>query len=205
MLTVNIKKTLAHFTLQVRFEVKSDEIVVLNGPSGAGKTSILNGIAGIVSFDEGEIKLNERVFFQRGKQLISIQDRDIGYVFQDGALFPHKTVWENIIYSMKNETLATSLLKELKMEHLQTKYPHEISGGEKQRVAFIRAMVTEPKLLLLDEPFSALDESMKEIAIKLLQRLQKKWKIPVIYVTHHANDLTSLSARKINIDKGKII
>src|SRR5690625_3385978 len=113
MLFVDIKKQLSHFMLQVKFSVKNDEIVVLHGPSGSGKTTILNGIAGIISLDEGEIRLDSQVFFQDGKQLVPIQQRNIGYVFQEGALFPHKTVWENIVYGMRNEIYTKSLLEEL--------------------------------------------------------------------------------------------
>src|SRR5690625_3323604 len=162
MLTVHIKKQLSHFTLNVQFTVK-EEIAVLFGPSGSGKTTILNCIAGLTKMNDGCIKLYDRLLNQNGKILIPVQERKIGYLFQDYALFPHKTVWENIAYGMKRETFTRSLMSQLKISHLAHKYPHEISGGEKQRVAFIRAMATEPELLLLDEPFSALDEQSKRL------------------------------------------
>src|SRR5690625_3413795 len=203
MLFVDIKKQLSHFKLQVNFSVKNDEIVVLHGPSGSGKTTILNGIAGIISLDEGEIRLAGEALYRQGKQLVPIQQRNIGYVFQEGALFPHKTVWENIVYGMRNKTFAHSLIEELAISHLKDKFPKEISGGEKQRVAFVRALVTEPKLLLLDEPFSALDDEMRKIALHILYRVQSQSQIPVVFITHQVDEHHIIPTRRIHIQKGK--
>src|SRR5699024_2977242 len=160
MLAVHIQKELSHFTLQVEFEV-AREIVALFGPSGAGKTTILHTIAGLSKLDKGNISLNNRILVKNGKSMVPVQKREIGYVFQDYALFQHRTVWENITYGMKSEAFAETLRNDLHITHLKQQYPHEISGGEKQRTAIIRALATEPELLLLDEPFSALDEKTK--------------------------------------------
>src|SRR5690625_3888477 len=145
MLTIQLEKQLAHFNLKVAFTVKN-EIVVLFGPSGSGKTTILHCIAGLAKADKGKIILGERVLFENGKVHIPAQQRNIGYIFQDYALFPHMTVWKNIAYAMKSERFARRLMMDLHIDHLKHHFPHEISGGEKQRVAIARALVTEPAL-----------------------------------------------------------
>src|SRR5690625_3496793 len=204
MLYVNVAKRLYHFTLQVQFEVDS-EITVLFGPSGSGKTTILNGIAGLVKVDYGEIRLNNRFLVQEGKSIVPVQKRNIGYVFQDYALFPHKTVWENISYGMRRENFTRKLIDELNISHITQQYPHEISGGEKQRVALIRAIATEPELLLLDEPFSALDEQSKQLGYEQLRYIHQLWDIPIILVSHQINEITKLSSKIIYIENGKVI
>lgn len=204
MLTVDIKKRLAHFKLAVEFTVAKDEIIVLFGPSGSGKTTILNCIAGLAKADEGLIQLNDWLLFEETKVNISIQQRNIGYLFQDYALFPHLTVWKNIAYGMKSETFAVELMKELRIDHLKVQYPHEISGGEKQRVAIARALATEPALLLLDEPFSALDDVTRDKSHEELLRLQQLWKIPIILVTHNHAEAKKLGNRILYLADGKL-
>lgn len=203
MLHVNIEKELSHFILDVEFTVQQ-EIVVLFGASGSGKTTILDSIAGLQKPSHGLIKLHDRVLFD-GKNNISvpIQHRKIGYVFQDYALFPHLTVWENIAYGMKNKTFAIQLLNELQIDHLKQQYPNEISGGEKQRVALARALATEPQLLLLDEPFSALDDATRQTSHHQLLRLHDLWKIPIIVVTHNHIEAEKLSNRILYLEHGK--
>lgn len=201
MLTVHIKKQLSHFTLNVQFNVK-EEIAVLFGPSGSGKTTILNCIAGLTKMNDGCIKLNDRLLNQNGKILIPVQERKIGYLFQDYALFPHKTVWENIAYGMKQEKFTRKLVDELQITHLLDQYPHEISGGEKQRTALIRALATEPEILLLDEPFSALDEKTKQTSYKQLLRIQKQWNIPIILVTHNSDEVKMLANKIFYLQNG---
>lgn len=203
MLHVKLKKQLPHFTLDVAFEVKN-EIVVLSGPSGAGKSTILHNISGLAHPDEGEIALNDAQFFKDKRSLMPIQKRQIGYVFQDYALFPHMTVWNNVAYAMKNEDFSKQLLQELGIIHLINKYPHEISGGEKQRVALARALATEPKLLLLDEPFSALDDDTRARSHEELLRVHELWKIPVILVTHSKEEARKLADRVLHMTEGTI-
>src|SRR5690625_1715825 len=204
MLIVQIKKQLSHYMLDVRFNV-GNEIAVLFGPSGSGKTTILNSIAGLSKINDGQIILNGKKLNENGKSLIPIQKRRIGYLFQDYALFPHKTVWENIAYGMKGEEFTRSLMSQLKISHLAHKYPHEISGGEKQRVAFIRAMATEPELLLLDEPFSALDEQSKRLGYEQLRSIHQLWHIPIIVVSHQMDEMVQLASKIIYIDNGKVM
>lgn len=203
MLSVHIKKKLSHFTLDIKFTVEK-EIVVLFGPSGSGKTTILHSIAGLTKVNAGNIKLNNRFLCQNGKSIIPVQNRNIGYVFQDYALFPHKTVWENIAYGMKQEKFTQKLIEELKIGHLLDQYPHEISGGEKQRTALIRALATEPELLLLDEPFSALDETSKRNSYQQLLDIHNRWKIPIILVTHNRSEVDILADKVLNIQEGKL-
>jgi len=203
MLTVHIEKQLSHFLLDVQFNI-DNEIAVLFGPSGSGKTTILNCISGLVKINGGRIALNGRVLVENGKSLVPVQRRKIGYLFQDYALFPHKTVWENIAYGMSEERFTRKLTEELKVGHLLDKYPHEISGGEKQRTALIRALATKPELLLLDEPFSALDEATKKRSWQQLLQMQSHWDIPVILVTHNEEEAEKLAHKIFRIDNGKI-
>lgn len=204
MLQVHIKKQMPHFKLDVSFSV-GKEIAVLFGPSGAGKTTILNGIAGLTNLDDGNITLGDRVLVEKGNLLIPVHRLRIGYMFQDYALFPHMTVWENISYGMKAKPFALQLMKQLDIEHLKNEYPHEISGGEKQRVALIRAFATQPQLLLLDEPFAALDDDNRAQSRKQLLEIHKQWKIPVIMVTHNREDAQTIADKILYLEQGTLI
>lgn len=202
VLVVDISKKLAHFELHSAFTIEKNEIIVLFGPSGSGKTTILNCIAGLTKPSSGAIHLNEKVLFDSKKVNVSIQKRNIGYLFQDYALFPHMTVWKNIAYGMKSEQFAKELVRELEIEHLSNRYPHEISGGEKQRVAIARALSTEPDLLLLDEPFSALDDDTRAKSHDELLRLHALWQIPILLVTHSHAEAEKLGDRIMYLNEG---
>lgn len=204
MLHVQIKKQLHNFTLDVAFSVQR-ELTCLFGPSGSGKTTILHCIAGLTSIDSGKIHLQDKLLTQGKKQLVPIEQRRIGYVFQDFALFPHKTVRENITYAMRDEKKTFALIDTLQISHLLERYPHEISGGEKQRVALIRALATKPSLLLLDEPFTALDGKTKHTSIAELKRIHREWNIPILFVTHDQTEVDKLADRTILIEAGKIM
>ena len=206
MLTVNFKKKLDHFELAMEFSMK-DEIIALIGPSGSGKTTLLNCIAGITQPDAGTIALNGVVFYGDGQKPLKIQKRRTGYLFQDYALFPHLSVEENILYgTKKGDDLShiTELSKLLGIAALLDKYPHQISGGEKQRVALARALAAKPDILLLDEPFSALDDDTRERCQQQLQKIHESWKIPVIFVTHLRADAEKLADRIIKVDRGQM-
>src|SRR5699024_3080604 len=203
MLDVQIEKQLNHFILDVSFQVKN-EIIALFGPSGAGKTSILQCIAGLSRLDQGHIRLNNRLLSKNNQIVVPIQQRKIGYLFQSYALFPHKTVWDNIAYGMKSEQFAKQLMAELGITHIQNAYPHTISGGEKQRVAIARAIATEPDVLLLDEPFSALDDDTKNRGHEELLRIHTLWKIPVILVTHSHVEAEKLASNILYIHEGTL-
>ena len=202
MLVLDISKKLEHFELRSTFTITKDEIVVLFGPSGSGKTTILNCIAGLTKPSSGSIVLNEKSLFVSKKVNVAIQKRNVGYLFQDYALFPHMTVWKNIAYGMKNESFAKKLILELGINHLTNRYPHEISGGEKQRVAIARALSTEPDLLLLDEPFSALDDTTRAKSHDELLRLHALWQIPILLVTHSHAEAEKLGDRILYLNEG---
>lgn len=203
MLSVQVKKQLTHFMLDVQFDMER-EITVLYGPSGSGKTSTLQMIAGLVKPKSGYIKLNDHYLFREGKINMPVPKRNIGYVFQQYALFPHMTVWENIQYGMKNETLVKSLVEDMQIDHLVRQYPHEISGGERQRTALIRALATEPDMLLLDEPFSALDDETKAVSYDQLLLLYERWDIPIVLVTHNQYEVEKLAHKVLYMQEGTI-
>lgn len=205
MLSVQIEHKLPQFTLDINFEVNNDEIAVLFGPSGSGKTTILDGVCGLIKLKNGSIQLNGRQLMKGGKSLVPVQKRKIGYVFQDYALFPHRTIWENIKYGMRNEKYTMELVQQLGVEPLLKQYPHEISGGEKQRTALIRALASEPELLLLDESFSALDEKTKYHSYEQLLAIHKKWQIPILLVSHNRQEVDLLADKILYIEKGKLV
>ena len=135
---------------------------------------------------------------------LPIQQRKIAYLFQDYALFPHMTTWKNVMYGAKSAQFANQLMKELRIDHLKEQYPHEISGGEKQRVAIARALATEPDLLLLAAPFSALADVTKATSHEELLRLHKHWEIPIILVTHSHSEAEKLGSRILYLNAGKL-
>lgn len=204
MLSLKINKRLPQFEIDVEFNI-NDEVVILFGPSGSGKTTILNCISGLTEPTFGRISLDGDVLYETKKTIISVQKRNIGYLFQDYALFPHMTVEKNIHYGSNDKALVNQLVHVLGIKHLLPKYPRQISGGEKQRVALARALATKPRALLLDEPFSALDHATREECHEELLRLFHIWRIPIVMVTHDLQEANKLGNRIIKINKGKII
>ncbi len=203
MLFLEIRKKLTSFELNVQLKAKN-EIVILFGPSGSGKTTILNCIAGLATPDSGTITLNNIPLFKSKKECVPIQKRNIGYLFQDYALFPHMTVKKNIYYGAREQEFVHQLVQVLEIGHLMEKYPRQISGGEKQRVALARALATKPQLLLLDEPFSALDQHIRQECQDELLRLHQTWNIPVIMVTHDYQEAQKMADRIYKINKGQV-
>lgn len=211
MLQVQIVKQLTQTVLRANFTVEN-EIVVLFGPSGAGKTTILNSIAGLVHPDQGKIICNDQVFFQRSEdgkhETLPIQKRRVGYLFQDYALFPHMTVEQNICYGFRRREYqqvcqhVDHLVSTLHIGHLLKKYPNQISGGEKQRVALARALAIQPQVLLLDEPMSALDPDTRCQCQDELLRLHQEWQIPTILVTHDRMEAERLGDRILHLNEG---
>jgi molybdate transport system ATP-binding protein len=210
MLTVEIDKQLPDFRLKMKFTV-ADNMTVLFGPSGCGKTTVLRCIAGLTRPEWGYICLDEAVLFDSSrKTCLPSRRRGIGYVFQEYALFPHMTVKKNIIYGVKNQNEAADdsfqeLLKLFKIGNLITRYPGELSGGEKQRVTLARALMAEPKVLLLDEPLSALDNEIRSELQDELFRIKSDWKIPLILVTHDWEEARKLGDQIIHMRNGRQI
>ncbi|HBY97310.1 MAG TPA: ABC transporter ATP-binding protein [Chloroflexi bacterium] len=210
-LHIDIEKRLGTFHLQVRLEVGT-EILVLFGPSGAGKTQTLNAIAGLMTPDSGEITLDGTAFFRRGHGQPVVHQparvRRVGYVFQQYALFPHLTALENVAYALWRQRRAREqalvLLERMHLAHVVDRYPHEMSGGQQQRVALARALAADPKVLLLDEPFSALDVAIRERLQEDLQVLQAEAGLIVIYVTHSLDNAFAVGHRLAVMREGRV-
>ncbi|EXF27005.1 ABC transporter [Finegoldia magna ALB8] len=203
MLKCNIEKQLNHFVLNVDFTVEN-EILCIMGESGSGKTSILNSIAGILTPDKGDIILDDNILFS-DKINLKPQLRNIGYVFQDYALFPNMSVKDNIFFMNPDEFYTNSLIKKLGIEYLLQNFPNTLSGGEKQKVSIVRALSKKPDLLLMDEPFSSIDEKFKNKFYKELIEIKKSLDVPIIMVTHNRHEAEILADKLIFIDKGRII
>ena len=204
---MQIKKKLHHYTLDVCIDFQN-EITVLLGPSGSGKTTILDCIAGLKSPDKGSISLGGFPHFTARKSQLSPRQRNVGYVFQDYALFPHMTVDRNIRYAISkddHENNVDELVRFLGIKHLLGHFPHEISGGEQQRVALARALAAKPAALLLDEPLSALDDDTRMKCQEKLLRIRDLWNIPFIIVTHSKQEAEKLAHRVITLHQGKVV
>jgi molybdate transport system ATP-binding protein len=204
-LVVNIKKKLRDFTLDANFEVDNFRLAVL-GQSGAGKSMLLKCIAGIETPDEGQIILDGTVLFDSEKKINqSIQQRSIGYLFQDYALFPNMTVKKNIEISLtkKKKQVVKNYIRDVGLSGFENEYPDNLSSGQKQRVALARILVSKPRVLLLDEPFSALDENIKlNMELELLDMLATFNKT-VIFVSHNRQEVFHISERTIVLHQGK--
>lgn len=206
---VKIFKQLEFFDLDVEFEL-GKELLVIQGMSGSGKTTILDCIAGIKSPDRGEIRLEDKLVFSKEERLdMPIREREIGYVFQNYALFPHMTVEKNIRFGVKKKSredqqYVEDIMVSLKIDHLKERYPYEISGGEKQRVALGRALSIRPKLLLMDEPFSALDSETKNHVYSEFLQFKRDWNISIVMITHNDEEAKLLGDRIVHIKSGKL-
>jgi len=211
MLKANIQKRLPGITVEVEFSV-TEGILVIFGPSGSGKTTILNCIAGLERPDRGLISLNGKVFYSSADgTAMPARSRRVGYVFQDYALFPHLTIKDNVMYGIPSRCKAgkgyrmtvLDVLEMLKITRLQQRYPGQLSGGERQRVALAHALMTEPELLLLDEPLSALDHANRTALQGELLELQRIWQIPFVLVTHSRREMALLADQVLFLERGR--
>lgn len=202
-LVVQIKKKLEHLTLDVNFSVE-DETFALLGASGAGKSMTLKCIAGIETPDEGRIELDGEILFDSEKRInLPPQKRRVGYLFQEYALFPHMNVEQNINIVTSHAGRTEELLQRFSIEDIQKKYPSEISGGQKQRVALARMMAGNPKVILLDEPFSALDIQSKNDVVRNTEKLILDAGAIPLLVTHHFDEVARLADKVVCINEGK--
>ena len=209
MLYIDIKKQLGDFTLDIRIETNK-ETLALFGASGCGKTVTLKCIAGIEKPDEGEIVLGDKTLFSSKKKInLPPQKRNVGLLFQSYALFPNMTLEENIAVSIpKNcpnkDKIIKEKIKEFSLEGLENNYPHELSGGQQQRTALARMLVKEPEILMLDEPFSALDEHLRwKLEQKLIDTLHNYGKT-ALYVSHNKDEVYRIADKIAIYNHGKI-
>lgn len=211
MLTVDVEKRLGDFHLSARFE-SAARATALFGPSGAGKTSIINMIAGLIAPDRGRIAFGDAVWFDSATHTdVPAPRRRIGYVFQEGRLFPHMNVGRNLHYGrwmsgLPADTAETARVTAmLAIGHLLARRPGRLSGGERQRVAIGRALLTRPRLLLLDEPLASLDAARKAEILPFLERLRDEAGVPIVYVSHQAAEVRRLVTSVIQIDGGRVV
>jgi molybdate transport system ATP-binding protein len=204
-----VKKRLGSFALDVAFEAGAG-VTALFGRSGAGKSTIVKAIAGLVRPDGGRIRIGDTVLFDAGARVnLAPERRRAGVVFQDGRLFPHFSVRDNLLYGFaraggdKAVDLAT-VVAVLGLETLLTRKPVTLSGGERQRVAVGRALLAQPRVLLMDEPLASLDAARKSEVLPYLEELNARFRIPVIYVTHDANEVLRLASDVVLLGNGTV-
>lgn len=199
------------FLLDVEFVVPPG-FTILFGASGSGKTTTLRSISGIVRPDAGRIVIDDEVLFDSAERIdLPIRKRGVGYVFQDLALFPHLTALANVEFGMSSRPKgdrrlrAAEMMEALRITHAAGRKPREISGGEAQRVALARALAYQPRILLLDEPLSAIDEATKRSIISDLKSINRELRLPIIYVTHSRQEAVSLGERVIVFEQGRVV
>ena len=210
LLKVDIHKELKEFDLDVDFELKNGCLGIL-GPSGCGKSMTLKSIAGIVDPDKGIVSLTtgeETVYFDSEKKInLKPQKRNVGYLFQNYALFPNMTVEENVGIGASNsdENVVSEMIRRFHLEGLEKRYPRQLSGGQQQRVALARIMAYGPDVILLDEPFSAMDTGLKEKLRRELANFLNNFNGFSVLVTHDRDEAFQFCEELIILDKGKII
>lgn len=214
---IDIHKTLRtlkqRFELRVRIQSQSQRVVIF-GPSGAGKSLTLKAIAGLIRPDQGHIRLNDCTLFdgQAGVDLPP-QARQVGYLFQDYALFPHLTVRQNIGFGLSrgwrnphpdlDHEAIEYWLRAFELQTVGHQYPDELSGGQRQRTALARALVTHPRALLLDEPFAALDPTLRDTMRRELDALQQRLQVPMILITHDPQDVEVFGEHVVQLKDGR--
>ncbi|RDE82708.1 molybdenum ABC transporter ATP-binding protein ModC [Haemophilus parahaemolyticus] len=208
MLKINVKKTLGALSLNLNIDIPAKGVTAIFGRSGAGKSSLINLVAGLVTPQSGSITLNDNVLFDSKQKInLSPEKRHIGYVFQEHRLFPHYTVEKNLKYGCKrfNSSYFLQIVELLGIQHLLERFPLSLSGGEKQRVAIGRALLSNPEILLMDEPLSALDLPKKQELLNYLDQLSSQLEIPILYVTHSLDEIIRLADQVILIEQGHIM
>lgn len=211
-LQVSLTAALPDFTLDVAFETSASGIAALFGPSGAGKSLTLRHLAGLERADRGRIRLGERLLLDVGEGLfVPPQERRIGLVFQEYALFPHLDVRSNIAFGLHHRdrearrARVAELLELVGLRGYERRSPRSLSGGERQRVALARALAPEPELLLLDEPFAALDFRVRGELRRALGDIQRLTSVPMILVTHALEDVRALADTLVLMDRGSVV
>lgn len=207
MINLNFKKELhgsvGKMLLDIDLKIKKGEFIALSGDSGSGKTTILRILAGLEEAD-GKIEVDGDIWLDK-KISKAVQKRDIGFVFQDYALFPNLNIIENLLYAAKDKELAKYLLNVTNLYELKNRFPNSLSGGQKQRVSLCRALMKRPKILLMDEPLSALDPSLRAKLQDEILTLHKEFETSTIIVSHDPSEMYKLASRVLVLKDGKII
>lgn len=198
---IKVSRRLGDTIVQCTFAAETG-LTALFGPSGTGKTSVLNMVAGLLKPDEGRIAVGGEVLFDSASGTdIPVQARRAGYVFQDGRLFPHMRVRDNLAYgsSAKGLMTLTEAVRFLGIDHLLDRWPRTLSGGEAQRVVIGRALLSNPRFLLMDEPLAALDRARREEIMRTIERLRDELSLPILYVSHDRAEVERLAGRIIEL------
>lgn len=203
-LQVRLKGKKGSFPIDVQFAM-SVGVAALFGPSGAGKSTILRGIAGLWTPEHGSVRLGNEIFFDRQLNInLKPELRGLGIVFQDPLLFPHMTVKDNLSYGMIKDANWNDIIALLDLNPLLNRMPKNLSGGEAQRVSIGRALLSHPRLLLLDEPLTGLDEARREQVLPYLERLHDETGVPILYVSHNKEEIVRLADQVFVIENGSV-
>jgi molybdate transport system ATP-binding protein len=204
LLQVTVEHSFRQFTIAATFEAPAEGITVLFGPSGAGKSTVLAAIAGLIRTDGIHIALSGELLHR-----LPPERRRMGVVFQDGRLFPHMSVRENLLYGLKRAPAGPIFIDEtlelLGLEKLQRRRPATLSGGERQRVAIGRALLSQPRMLLMDEPLASLDDARRAEILPYLARLRDKLRMPIVYVTHNMKEAVLLADQMVLMENGRVL
>jgi molybdate transport system ATP-binding protein len=195
--------------LDIAFEAKQGEILAISGPSGAGKTTVLRILAGLTTAETGHIQIDQETWLDTDQKInLPTRHRSIGFVFQDFALFPHMTVRKQLEFALPKNSdtqLINELLELMDLEALQHLRPALLSGGQQQRVAIARAIARKPRVLLLDEPLSALDDEMRGKLRDYILKARQRYHMTILLVSHHLPDIFRLADSVITLDQGRIV
>lgn len=213
MLRVDVRKRRGDFSLEAAFEAAAPGVTALFGRSGCGKSTLISLIAGLLAPNEGQITLGDEVLVDRAKGVaVDARHRRIGVVFQDARLFPHLDVLGNLRYGARRVPRGATIhhgedevIALLGLESLVARRPHQLSGGEKQRVAIGRALLSQPRLLLMDEPLASLDLARREEVFPYLEKLRDQFSVPIVYVSHQFEEVLRLATHVVLLDGGRVV
>lgn len=212
MLDIKLSKQLGDVIIDVEFATDTEGVIAIFGESGAGKTSIINMVSGLIKPDKGYIKYNNKVLFDSDNKINTpVHKRFIGYVFQESRLFPNISVRKNLLYGRKRigdnsfHCDFDEVCSLLGISHLLDRYPSNLSGGEKQRVAIGRALLSNPEILLMDEPLASLDIDRRFELLEYINIIQRRYNIPILYVSHSIDEILRLADVAVYMNQGKLV